>query len=167
MTFKATKIGRCDCCFHPDANNVNRPLEVTRYDAGGGDMQEQQLCADCTGRFLGVVVGTGDILADEAATRADQIVSLSAIGDMHTIGNVSLPIAFFKSDGSLRSPPWEYLGLTIDLAAPRARTLLIVVPLSALARPLNEKQTEELLAMSAALREAFQRIVPEGWTVIA
>ncbi len=147
MSFTPTKLGHCDCCYHPNADRGDIPLEVTTYDAGGGDMREQQLCEVCTAQ--------------------GQLDSITAIADMHTTGGVDLPGSFFAGDGTLRLPPWHFAGTTIDiLKNNRDKTITIVIPVSCM-RMMTNDQIVRLIGLTEALAAAFSRVVPEGWTVRA
>ncbi len=158
MTFTPTRIGRCDACYHPQLGleGDNLPLMVTTYDSGGGDVKEQQLCEACSDPEAPVFV---ELTTDQ------QIASLVAIGDLHVTGGVSLPISFFKADGTLRLPPWDYGGVPIDiLKNSTEKTITFVVPVSCMNK-MSDGHILQLFQLIEALRAAFERIVPPGWTV--
>lgn len=183
MSFTPTITGRCDCCFAPGGEM--KPLMVSSYDAGGGDIREQQICEVCSqvphrfcsqcgieGLITTYVEGESSFelcarCISSRMQRSAQISSLSVIAEMHTVGNTSLPISFFAGDGTLRPPPWEYMGTTIDiLKKPEAKTLTIVIPVLDMLK-LSPEQARELTVLAAALRETFSQIVPETWRVLA
>lgn len=168
MTFHATKHGRCDCCYQPQVGleGDDLPLEVTTYDSGGGDMKEQQLCEACTA--MGEEEHEEHLRLERrrrAQETIDQIAKLTIIGDMHSVGGIDLPISFFKTDGTLKAPPWDFGGVQIGVLTDALnKTMTFVVPVSSLGR-LTERQVGELSQLVEALRGACSQIVPAGWTV--
>ncbi len=43
-----TKLGFCDCCYHPNGSQAKVRIQTTTYSAGPGDKREQDLCEACT-----------------------------------------------------------------------------------------------------------------------
>lgn len=146
-------IGKCDRCWSPGLPETE--VYTSTYDAGGGDMKQQQLCEPCGG----ITAALGDVAGHLA------ILGLGTTTDDKSGAN--LPASFFGADGSLMPPPWTYGAARISVhMEPALKQASIVVPVSCIAT-LSLAEMNKLVELTSVLAALFARVAPAGWMVLS